>query len=60
MPRRRWKTYKDGRDPVFRSSVSQFMTVIYSMEYEDELNGDVNGDVNSLKGIFERNLFDCT
>ena len=47
------ETYKEGRDPVFRSSVSQFMTVIYSMEYEDELNGDVNGDVNSLKGILK-------
>ena len=29
------ETYKEGRDPVFRSSVSQFMTVIYSMEYEE-------------------------
>ena len=28
------ETYKEGRDPVFKSSVSQFMTVIYSMEYE--------------------------
>ena len=27
------ETYKEGRDPVFKSSVSQFMTVIYSMEY---------------------------
>ena len=29
------ETYKEGRDPVFKSSVSQFMTVIYSMEYEE-------------------------
>ena len=28
------KNYKEGRDPVFKSSPSQFMTVIYSMEYE--------------------------
>ena len=28
------KNYKEGRDPVFKSSVSQFMTVIFSMEYE--------------------------
>ena len=28
------ETYKDGRDPVFKSSSSQFMTIIYSMEYE--------------------------
>ena len=28
------ETYKEGRDPVFKSSSSQFMTIIYSMEYE--------------------------
>lgn len=28
------KNYKEGRDPVFKSSPSQFMTIIYSMEYE--------------------------
>ena len=28
------KNYKEGRDPIFKSSPSQFMTVIYSMEYE--------------------------
>ena len=27
---------KEGEDSVFKSSVSQFMTVIYSMEYEEE------------------------
>lgn len=50
------ETYKEGRGPVFKSSVSQFMTVIYSMEYEagesgtlnGQLNGYVNGDVNTL------------
>ena len=52
------ETYKEGRDPVFKSSVSQFMTVIYSMEYEagesgqltgqlsGQLTGYVNGGVN--------------
>jgi len=28
------ETYKEGRIPVFRSSTSQFMTIIYSMEYD--------------------------
>jgi ATP-dependent DNA helicase RecG len=28
------ETYKEGRDPLFKSSSSQFMTIIYSMEYE--------------------------
>lgn len=27
-------TYKEGRDPVFKSSSSQFITIIYSMGYE--------------------------
>lgn len=34
------ETYKEGRDPVFKSSVSQFMTVIYSMEYEEGEHGE--------------------
>ena len=48
------ETYKEGRDPMFKSSLSQFMTVIYSMEYEagengtlnDTLNGTLNGTLN--------------
>ena len=40
------KNYKEGRDPVFKSSVSQFMTIIYSMEYNGPVNGPVNGLVN--------------
>lgn len=28
------ETYKEGRDPVFKSSSSQFITIIYSMEFE--------------------------
>ena len=28
------KTYKEERKPVFKSTASQFMTIIYSMEYE--------------------------
>ncbi len=28
------KTYKEGRKPVFKSTATQFMTIIYSMEYE--------------------------
>ena len=40
------ETYKEGRDPVFKSSVSQFMTVIYSMEYEEGEHGELNGELN--------------
>lgn len=39
-------TYKEGRDPVFKSSSSQFMTVIYSMEYDDTLNDSRNDSRN--------------
>ena len=28
------KTYKEDRKPVFKSTATQFMTIIYSMEYE--------------------------
>lgn len=28
------KTYKDERKPLFKSTATQFMTIIYSMEYE--------------------------
>lgn len=28
------KTYKEERQPVFKSTATQFMTIIYSMEYE--------------------------
>ena len=37
------KNYKEGRDPVFKSSVSQFMTVIFSMEYEVGATGKTTG-----------------
>ena len=55
------EAYKDDRRPVFKSSSSQFITVIYSVDYKDtgkvagngELNGDVNGDVNSLRGALK-------
>ena len=40
------ETYKEGRDPVFKSSVIQFMTVIYSMEYEEGEHGELNGELN--------------
>lgn len=48
---------------VFKSTLCQFMTVIYSMEYDGDVNGNVsglvngpvsglvNGSVNSLKGV---------
>ena len=40
------ENYKEGRDPIFKSSVSQFMTVIYSMEYEEGENGTLSGILN--------------
>lgn len=33
-------SYKEERTPVFKSSASQFMTVIYSMEYVDRASND--------------------
>jgi len=55
------KTYKEGREPVFKSSVAQFMTVIYSMEYDitqekgkDPVNGPVNDPVNTLPLIAQK------
>ena len=51
------ETYKEGRDPVFRSSVSQFMTVIYSMEYRPGKSGQLNGTLSgTLNGILNDTL----
>lgn len=51
------ETYKEGRDPVFRSSVSQFMTVIYSMEYQPGKSGQLNGTLSgTLSGILNDTL----
>ena len=51
------ETYKEGRDPVFRSSVSQFMTVIYSMEYQPGKSGQLNGTLSgTLNGILNDTL----
>ena len=40
--------YREELKPVFKSSVSQFMTVIYSVEYEESgtLNGTLSGILN--------------
>jgi ATP-dependent DNA helicase RecG len=40
------ESYKDDRRPVFKSSPSQFMTIIYSMEYDGQLNGQLSGTLN--------------
>jgi ATP-dependent DNA helicase RecG len=40
------ESYKEERKPVFKSTHGQFMTVIYSMEYNGDVNGGVNGGVN--------------
>lgn len=51
------ETYKEGRDPVFRSSVSQFMTVIYSMEYQPGKSGQLNDTLSgTLNGILNDTL----
>lgn len=52
------ETYKEGRDPVFKSSVSQFMTVIYSMDYEAGAgNGQLNGTLSgTLSGTLNDTL----
>lgn len=53
------ETYKEGRDPVFKSSVSQFMTVIYSMEYQPGKSGQLNGTLRgTLNGILNDILND--
>ena len=39
--------YKDELKPAFRSTTSQFITIIYSTQYESgELNGQLNGQLN--------------
>lgn len=43
------KNYKEGRDPVFKSSPSQFMTIIYSMEYNGKDNDGRNDSVNDSR-----------
>ena len=43
------KGYRDELKPIFRSSVSQFMTIIYSTQYE---NGPVNGLGGSLNDVY--------
>ena len=35
-------SYTEARKPVFKSSSSQFMTTIFSVEYNGELNGELN------------------
>ena len=51
------EAYKDDRRPVFKSSPSQFMTVIYSMEYDGGLKGGLNGQLNGqLNGTLSGTL----
>ena len=39
------ETYKDDRRPVFKSSPSQFMTIIYSVDYKDAGKDTDTGNV---------------
>ena len=56
------ESYKEDRKPVFKSSVAQFMTTIYSMEYEegaskgaDQVAGNVTGnDSGNVTGNVKR------
>ena len=52
------ESYKEDRRPMFKSSPSQFMTIIYSMEYDGELNGQLNGTLSGtlnekLRGVLD-------
>ena len=43
------ESYKEDRKPVFKSSPSQFMTIIYSMQYErGELNETLNETLSEI------------
>ena len=44
------EAYKDDRRPVFKSSPSQFMTIIYSVDYNDagQVTGQVKDSVRRL------------
>jgi len=43
------KTYKEERKPVFKSTATQFMTIIYSMEYEPTTQlGEQHGTKSGL------------
>ena len=55
------EAYKEERRPVFKSSPSQFMTTIYSMEYsqadDDAGNGELNGQLSgTLNGTLSGTL----
>ena len=51
------ESYKEDRRPMFKSSPSLFMTIIYSMEYDGELNGQLNGTLSgTLNGTLSGTL----
>ena len=62
---RELESYKEERKPQFKSSPAQFMTVIYSMEYElgtrkdtseGTSRGQVRGHVARLLGVMKEEL----
>ncbi len=52
-------SYKEERKPVFKSSISQFMTVIYSMEYSQtgEKTGNDTGKDTGNEGTPDQYVF---
>lgn len=52
------ESYKEDRRPMFKSSPSQFMTIIYSMEYDGELNGQLNGTLSGTLNEKQRGVLD--
>ena len=48
------ESYRDDRRPVFKSSPSQFMTTIYSMEYSQADDDAGNGELNNATEISDK------
>ena len=52
------EAYKEERRPVFKSSPSQFMTIIYSMEYDGELKGQLKGQLSDQLNDSQKETFE--
>ena len=49
-------SYKEDRKPVFKSSVAQFMTTIYSMEYEEGASKGAGQVAGNVTGNYSGNV----